>query len=59
MVLNDIIEQAAGRSSRLSRVSELAVEPVNMKELIKQKLIEGCFRCIGNLKKDLPVYMND
>ncbi|CAL8142651.1 unnamed protein product [Orchesella dallaii] len=46
MVLNDIIEQAAGRSSRLSRVSELEADPINMKELIKQKLIEGCFRCI-------------
>lgn len=47
MVLNDIIEQA-GRNSRtsVSIVGE-EVEPINIKALIKAKLMEGCFRFIG------------
>ncbi|XP_021949266.2 sodium channel protein para isoform X3 [Folsomia candida] len=51
LVLNDIIEQAAGHRaphSRLSDVppSEMIPERIPFKELLKQKIIEGCFRCI-------------
>lgn len=51
LVLNDIIDQAAGRSNRPSHTSgvEEEAEPANLKALIKAKLIEGCFRFIGRL----------
>ncbi|CAG7823253.1 unnamed protein product [Allacma fusca] len=42
MVLNDIIEQAAGRQSKASDRGEEEEEG----NRFKQKIIEGCFRCI-------------
>lgn len=46
LVLNDIIDQAARTERQSRRISETNRHE-DWKNLIKQKLIEGCFRCIG------------
>jgi hypothetical protein len=50
LVLNEIIEQAAGHRAPHSRLSDVPPsempERIPFKELLKQKIIEGCFRCI-------------
>jgi len=47
LVLNDIIDQAARtEQAQARRISDIG-EDGDWKNLIKQKLIEGCFRCIG------------
>lgn len=62
MVLNDIIDQAAApgggagggsggrvhsRPSHHSGATEEEHERVPLKALIKQMIVQGCFRCIG------------
>ncbi|CAL8132976.1 unnamed protein product [Orchesella dallaii] len=54
MVLNDIMKdleppitgRSESRTSRRTSAVEEEAEPVNIKELIKAKLVEACYRCI-------------